>query len=112
MSSHPQLNDYPGGRRWHDRLIASGGLVSNGVGSPRQPMLGPGMYTLCQGDSHHHLDHHLLTPLHDHSFLHHAHLPQQHDLRLAMNLWTLIVEEEVKGPSSITKDEHATIVAR
>ena len=70
------------------------------------------MYALCQGDLHHHLDHHLLAPLHDHSFLHHAHLPQQHDLRLAMNLWTSIVEEEVKGPSSITEDEHATIVAR
>ena len=70
------------------------------------------MYALCQGDSHHHLDHHLLAPLHDHSFLHHAHLPQQHNPRLAMKLWTSIVEEEVEGPSSITEDERATIVAR
>ena len=70
------------------------------------------MYALCQGDSHHHLDHHLLAPLHDHLFLHHVHLPQQHDLHLAMNPWTLIMEEEVKGPTLIIEGEHATIVAR
>ena len=68
------------------------------------------MYALCHGDSHHHLDHHLLAPLHDHLFLHHVHLTQQHDLHLATNLWTSIVEEDVKGPSSITEDKCATIV--